>query len=483
MFSDKIKTIFGAKSLSKRLAVSVFLISYFTLCATSLILFQSYRHFIKKLYTSQLKGYISELEVVLEEMQKNQNLRNTSLMTKWVESELTIEDYSASAMLISKDKEIIGLSTAFPLGFNEAFALMPESSHRVFWRDGKGSRYIIGKETIFEKDELNGYVFAARNLEKDYRKMNSIFIISMWVCLFTSLITAILSFVFSNITLGPILYMSSYIKSIKSKDLHKRLNCEEWPVEIRPIATSFNEMLTRLEDNFTRLNQFSSDLAHELRTPIHQMKIAIEVTLSKERACEEYKESLASTLESAQRLNRLVEDILFVARAESKNTALQKTPTDVKVLLEKIKDFFALMLEEKALNLDISGAKGVIEADGNMISRALINIVNNAAARLSPGGNIIISSKKENNLFVIDVSNNGPSVPEESLNNLFDRFFKLDYSRKDGQNYGGSGLGLSIAQSIMHLHNGFITAANLPDGKGVSFRLVFPIETYKADIP
>lgn len=483
MFSDKIKTIFGAKSLSKRLAVSVFLISCFTLGTTSLILFQSYRHFIKKLYTSQLKGYISELEVVLEEMQKNQDLLNTSLMTKWVESELTISHDSASAMLISKDKEIIALSTAFPLGFNEAFSLIPERSHRVFWRDGKGSRYIIGKETIFEDDELNGYVFAARNLEKDYRKMNSIFIISMWVCLFTSLITAALSSIFSSITLSPIIRISSYIKSIKSKDLHKRLNCEEWPVEIRPIATSFNEMLTRLEDNFTRLNQFSSDLAHELRTPIHQMKIAIEVTLSKERTSSEYMESLESTLESAQRLNRLVEDILFVARAESKNTALQKTPTDVKVLLEKIKDFFAIMLEEKALNLDISGAKGVIEADANMLSRALINIINNAAAHLNTGGNISVSAQKENGGFIIEISNNGPSIPEETINNIFDRFFKLDYSRKDGQNYGGSGLGLSIAQSIMHLHNGFITAANLPDGKGVSFRLVFPLESYKADIP
>lgn len=268
--------------------------------------------------------------------------------------------------------------------------------------------------------------------------MSNIFIISLWVSLFTSFITAVLSFVFSSITLSPIISISSYIKSIKSNDLHKRLNPEEWLAEIRPVANSFNETLTSLEDNFTRLNQFSSDLAHELRTPIHQMKIAIEVTLSRERTSSEYMESLSSALESAQRLNKLVEDILFIARAESKNTALQKNAAEVEILCERIKDFFALMLEEKALNLDISGAKGIIEADRNMISRALINIINNAATRLSPGGNIIVSSKTENNHFVIDVSNDGPSIPEDSLNNLFDRFFKLDYSRKDGQSYGGS---------------------------------------------
>lgn len=194
-------------------------------------------------------------------------------------------------------------------------------------------------------------------------------------------------------------------------------------------------------------------------------------------------ESLSSALESAQRLNKLVEDILFIARAESKNTALQKNAAEVEILCERIKDFFALMLEEKALNLDISGAKGIIEADRNMISRALINIINNAATRLSPGGNIIVSSKTENNHFVIDVSNDGPSIPEDSLNNLFDRFFKLDYSRKDGQSYGGSGLGLSIAQSIMHLHDGFITVKNIPGGKGVTFSLVFPLAAYKAEPP
>ncbi len=483
MFSDKIKKAFGGKSLSKRLAVSVFLISCFTLGATSLILFQSYKHFVKKLYTSQLKGYMSELETVLEEMQNNQDLLNTSLMTKWVESELTISHDSASAMLVSKDKEIIALSTAFPLTLKEAFSLIPEGNRRVFWHDQKGLRYIIGGAKIYNDNEPNGYVFAARNLEKDYKKMNNIFIISLWVSLFTSFITAVLSFVFSSITLSPIISISSYIKSIKSNDLHKRLNPEEWPAEIRPVANSFNEMLTSLEDNFTRLNQFSSDLAHELRTPIHQMKIAIEVTLSKERTSSEYMESLSSTLESAQRLNKLVEDILFIARAESKNTALQKNAAEVEILCERIKDFFALMLEEKALNLDISGAKGIIEADRNMISRALINIINNAATRLSPGGNIIVSSKTENNHFVIDVSNDGPSIPEDSLNNLFDRFFKLDYSRKDGQSYGGSGLGLSIAQSIMHLHDGFITVKNIPGGKGVTFSLVFPLAAYKAELP
>lgn len=474
MFSDKIKGAAGAKSLSKRLAVSVFLISCFTLSVTSLVLFQSYKHFVKKLYTAQLKGYMSELEIVLEEMQKNQDLRGTSVMTKWVESELTISHDSASAMLVSEDNEIIGLSTAFPLGFKEAFALIPQGERRVFWRDGKGSRYLIGKETVYEDGRLKGYVFAARNLEKDYKKMNNIFIISLWVCLFTSLITAILSLVFSNITLRPILQMSSYIKSIKSKDLHKRLNPEEWPAEIRPIAISFNEMLISLEDNFTRLNQFSSDLAHELRTPIHQMRIAIEVTLSKERSSAEYMESLSSALESAQKLNKLVEDILFVARAESKNTALQKNRLDVKNLCEKIKDFFTVMLEENGVSLDISKAEGFIEADGNMLSRALINIINNAAAHLKTGGNIAVSAKEENGRFIIEITNDGPSIPEESLNNLFDRFFKLDYARQDGQSYGGSGLGLSIAQSIMHLHNGFITAANLPGGKGVSFKLVFP---------
>ena len=133
-------------------------------------------------------------------------------------------------------------------------------------------------------------------------------------------------------------------------------------------------------------------------------------------------------------------------------------------------------MEENGVTLDISQAKGFINADGNMISRVLINIINNAAAHIKEGGSIEVSSKEENGRFIIAVSNDGPSIPEESLNNLFDRFFKLDYSRKDDKSYGGSGLGLSIAQSIMHLHDGFITVKNIPGGKGVCFELVFRAE-------
>ena len=297
---------------------------------------------------------------------------------------------------------------------------------------------------------------------------------SCWFTLFTAAVIGLLSFAFAKMTLSPLSRMGGYIGAITAKDLHRRLHAQSWPAELRPLARAFDRMLARLEDNFIRLNRFSSDLAHELRTPIHQLRMALEVTLSKSRSKAEYEDSLFSQLESVARLNRLVEELLFIARAESGESAVQKTRVDIAATAEKVKDFFQDSLDEQQVEMDLSQARGLLHADGQMLLRALVNLTANALRYVPRGGHIRIGTEQENGETVITFFNDGPAIGPEHMGRLFDRFYKIDSARPSPDGYGGSGLGLSIVASIMKLHGGRAEVHNAKGGKGVVFRLVFP---------
>lgn len=413
MCCDKIGKYFSSVSLSWRLGLSTFLISLFTLAITLSILIHSYTRIAEKEYFSQLRGYMTELSMLLEEIQEHPSFKNSEIMPKWIHSELTNEHYTA--MLISDKQELLDSSENFPFSYDTFMQLIPQDSGARFWKNDASSNYIIGKTTVYERGKITGYALVARDLKKEHNKKHKLMLISALVCLITSLIIALLSFVFSRATLFPIIKMTSYINSIEAKDLHKRLNLVNWPAELLPMVKSFDGMLNRLEDNFMRLNQFSSDLAHELRTPIHQMKIAVDVTLSKPRKTEEYIESLVFALENAEKLNKTVEDLLFIARAENGKTAIKKENVNLADLTEKVKDFFEDSLEENNINLDISKATGTLFADEKMLLRAFVNIVVNALRYVNKNGAIMVESEKTSSHFIISISNDGPPIEEKYL--------------------------------------------------------------------
>lgn len=474
MFLDKVRKKISSVSLSWRLSVSTFFISLFILSIAFTIFFHSYRRILAKEYSSQLNGYMIELSTLLEEMQEDEYNAESSVMKKWIHSELTNKHYEA--MLIAANDEILDTSDTFPFTYREFDKKVSHDTSKYFWKSEEGVSYILGRHTVYENDKLVGYILVGRNLERETHKQYKIALISALVCFLTSVAMAFLSFIFSRATLSPVRKMSAYINSIEAKNLNKRLNPQEWPQELRPVVNSFDSMLIRLEDNFLRLNQFSSDLAHELRTPLHQLKIAVEVTLSKERSSAEYVESLLSTLENTEKISRLVENILFIARAEKGKTALRLSRVNIYKTAEKIKDFFQVVLEERKINLDIKRALGSITADEQMLTRIFVNIVNNAIRHVKDGGNIIISTAVSDDCFLIAIKNDGGIISPDSLDKLFDRFFKIDSSRTTEKDYPSSGLGLSIAKSIMTLHDGTISARNLPKDKGVVFELKFPFK-------
>jgi two-component system heavy metal sensor histidine kinase CusS len=259
--------------------------------------------------------------------------------------------------------------------------------------------------------------------------------------------------------------------AISAARLGERLPEDGVPPELQGLSAAFNQTLEHLEDSFRRLSQFSSDLAHDLRTPIGNLMGEAQVALRRARTAEEYQAVLASAVEEYERLNRMIEDMLFLARADNAQAALHRAALEVGAEVDRVAEYYEGLLAERGVALKLQG-KAALWADPDLLRRALSNLVSNAIVHTPAGGEIEVAlAQDEDGSVRIEVSNPGPGIPAQALPHVFDRFFRVDAARGGSEN--GSGLGLAIVQSIMRLHGGSATAYSVP-GECTTFVLDFP---------
>ena len=270
--------------------------------------------------------------------------------------------------------------------------------------------------------------------------------------------------------LRPLSVMAKAAGTISVSRLGERLKSEKIPDEVKPLADAFNAMLARLDDSFSRLSAFSSDLAHELRTPIANVVIHNQVILSKPRSVAEYQHAIESNLEEFDRLTRMISDMLFLAKADHGQSALNLEPLILSREAGAVIEFFEALAQERQITLDLNG-DGAIVGDRLMVQRAIANLLSNAVRYTPPGNAIQIGIVETLPRGVqLSVSNPGPVIPPEHLPRLFDRFYRVNPARENSSE--SSGLGLAIVKSIMSLHGG--NAAVFSEGGVTRFALQFP---------
>ena len=268
--------------------------------------------------------------------------------------------------------------------------------------------------------------------------------------------------------LRPLEEMKRSLERIGPTHLNERVAPANWPRELQPLAIAFDEMLKRLDDSFTRLSQFSADLAHELRTPIANMLGEAQVALSRDRSAAEYRETIESTIGECERLSGIVDNLLFVARADAATEPVERTRFDARAAVEKIAAFYETIAEDRHVAINCSG-QGQISADPALFARAVGNLVDNALRFTPENGSIQIALAERANDFEIAVSDNGSGVAPEHLPRVFDRFYRAEPSRGSD----GAGLGLALVKSIVDLHGG--TARIQSEvGRGTTVSITFP---------
>ena len=268
--------------------------------------------------------------------------------------------------------------------------------------------------------------------------------------------------------LRPLGEMTRSLQGFGPKHLHERIPPDGWPRELRPLAVAFDEMFDRLEDSFTRLSQFSADLAHELRTPIANIRGEGEVALTRARTPEEYREVIESSVGECERLSGIVDILLFLARAEAAERHIQRTLFNARTAVEKIAAFYEPIAEEHQTAITCVG-EGDIQADPMLFGRAVSNLVENALRYTPPGGTIQIILAARATDSRISVKDTGCGIGADHLPRIFDRFYRADSSRSSE----GSGLGLALVKSIMDLHGGAAVVESAV-GRGTTVTLTFP---------
>lgn len=271
--------------------------------------------------------------------------------------------------------------------------------------------------------------------------------------------------------LRPLREMTHLVSRVGPRHLNERLSRRTWPREIQPLAVAFDDMLTRLEEGFVRLSQFSADLAHELRTPVANLLGEAQVALTRERPSNQYREIIESSVAECEHLSELIDNLLFLARADAAEGHIQRTQFDARGAVAKIMAIYESVIEEKQLKTGLEGT-GQVYADTMLFERAVNNLIDNAVRYTPPGGSIGIAIDSNAAATQITVADTGCGIAPEHRTHVFDRFYRADRSR----NSEGVGLGLSLVKSIMDLHGGAV-AIESELGHGTKVRIDFPKKT------
>jgi len=273
-----------------------------------------------------------------------------------------------------------------------------------------------------------------------------------------SLLMAVLGGFVVRRGLGPLRTISQQAAEITAHRLHMRLPVESVPKELADLAGTLNLMLSRLEESFQRLSDFSSDLAHELRTPVSNLLTQTQVTLSRARAVEEYREILGSNIEEFERLSRMISDMLFLAKADNQQIVPHREQVDLAGEVADLLEFYAVLAEEKSVALTAHGA-ATVTGDRLMLRRAISNLLSNALRHTPAQGRVGVEVEPRPDGSVrLSVTNSGDMIAAEHLPRLFDRFYRVDGSRHRSSE--GAGLGLAITRSIIAAHGGTIEASS-----------------------
>lgn len=297
---------------------------------------------------------------------------------------------------------------------------------------------------------------------------------NLWLVLAAGLVVCVVvGYKIARRGLRPVRLVTDTARRIDPTNLGERIDPDGLPAELLDLADTFNRMLDRLERSFTRLGQFSADIAHELRTPVNNLRGEIEVALGKPRTPERYRELLASNLEECGRLARLIEILLFLARAENPRTQIAKEDVNVGVELAAVCEFCEAAATEKGIGLTVS-VQGVVHASMNrsLFVRAVGNLVANAIAHSSAGGVVTLAAAADEKSITVEIADTGCGIPATHLPHVFDRFYRVDQVRTSAT--GNVGLGLAIVQSIVEMHGGTVQIAS-EVGAGTRVTLSIPV--------
>ncbi|HAB62928.1 MAG TPA: two-component sensor histidine kinase [Pseudomonas sp.] len=445
------------RSLSLRLALMFALVSTALLGAIGFYLYQSLEREIAWRDDQALLGRLERMAALLDDSDSIEVLRERPQLY--------------ANMLGNRDSLlwVLGESGAPLIEINPvqlAIPQLPPADHPRLEDLGDQARLAW----IHIERPRGGLTLIAGKLLGEREQMLAAYRLKLWLALATgALLAFLLGWLVSERGLRPVRQLTRRALAIDVQHLHLRIEDSAELSELRALSEALNQMLARLEAGFAQLSRFSEDLAHEMRTPLSNLMGQTQQTLRRVRSLEDYQSLLASNQEEYQRLARMINNLLFLARTEQVDAAIHRQDIDLAETVEQLGDYFEGVAEEQQMRV-VNEASGSLHADPDLLRRALANLIANALRYGATGTEVRVSCERTADNVVITVENSGEPIAAEHLPRLFDRFYRCDPSRAQPGDSGG--LGLAIVRSIMQLHGGEVRVTS--DHSGTCLSLSFP---------
>jgi two-component system heavy metal sensor histidine kinase CusS len=445
------------RSLSLRLALMFALVSTALLGAIGFYLYQSLEREIAWRDDQALLGRLERMAALLDDSDSIEVLRERPQLY--------------ANMLGNRDSLlwVLGESGAPLIEINPvqlAIPQLPSADHPRLEDLGDQARLAW----IQIERPRGGLTLIAGKLLGEREQMLAAYRLKLWLALATgALLAFLLGWLVSERGLRPVRQLTRRALAIDVQHLHLRIEDSAELSELRALSEALNQMLARLEAGFAQLSRFSEDLAHEMRTPLSNLMGQTQQTLRRVRSLEDYQSLLASNQEEYERLARMINNMLFLARTEQVDAAIHRQDIDLAETVEQLGDYFEGVAEEHQMRV-VNEASGSLHADPDLLRRALANLIANALRYGATGTEVRVSCERTADNVVITVENSGEPIAAEHLPRLFDRFYRCDPSRAQPGDSGG--LGLAIVRSIMQLHGGEVRVTS--DASVTCFSLSFP---------
>ena len=433
--------------------------------------------FVSRQYYTRQHNLLKETsEEILQFVEEEGDTLNATMLSQ----EVSVQDlnrYGLFYEIYDSNKKVIYKTTNFPK-FTQPTEIVTQKVEQVIAKDVYNSTFQLYVSPIKHlsqaKSKTSYYVLVGQSTLYVTTVLSKIRELLLFFGIGMLIVAGIGGWYMARRALKPVAEITDTARNLTAFHLDKRLPETGNDDELGRLVHTFNEMLDRIQSGVMKISQFSSDASHELRTPLTIMRGEIEIALRKDRTTKEYKKVLNSMLEEVQRMDKIVGDLLFCARADTGHVKPKNTEGDlVKMLHENIEKMRPIA-EQKNISFSYSPEiqSIVYQIDPGLFSQLIYNIADNAIKYTEPGGRIDASIHEDKDGIIIEIRDTGTGIPEDEIPRVFDRFYRVDKARSGpGQS---SGLGLSICKWIVETYGGRITIES-EENSGTTVTMSFPL--------
>ncbi|HKE28504.1 MAG TPA: heavy metal sensor histidine kinase [Bryobacteraceae bacterium] len=364
----------------------------------------------------------------------------------------------------------------------------PGKAFRVTTRSHSGEPFRLRAGIILAQHDRPGatahepfYVVLGTSYANYDKILHDNWLVYVSVIPISLILGSLLGWFMAGRALTPVREVAQTAQRISGSNLSLRIPSRQAGDELDYLILTFNRMIERLEASFQQMKQFSTDVSHELRTPITAIRGQLEVALFTAKTTEQYREAIFNALTDIDRLSQIVRALLLLSQAESGQLALQKSPLDIREVVQDLAEQYQIPAEAAGIHLSAdAAAKCVVYADRVQIERMITNLLSNAIKFTPEGGQVHISARTVDEHAEIVVEDTGRGIPTEHLPHIFDRFYRVPGSNAASAHEQGLGLGLSFVAWIVKVHKGTIDVDSHP-GRGTRFTIKLPAAGVGAD--